>query len=166
MASPMATLKERGGLGKVTHYLLTFLSSLWITYIFYLTRLLQMGNSTIIITVSLKAYSPLLCGWPTHFHGGFSRIYSKCHGCPKGILGNIRFGFECAEDYFLLIRNVGIWALSISNTTCISRGFLPVRYFGVPLFTKILDIVQCKPLLQRIKTRMTTWASKSLVFCR
>ncbi|VVB14456.1 unnamed protein product [Arabis nemorensis] len=55
-------------------------------------------------------------------------------------------------------------AMSISKSRGIARGLLPVRYLGVSLCTKKLDIIQCEPLLQRIKTRMTTWASKTLSY--
>lgn len=43
-------------------------------------------------------------------------------------------------------------------------GALPVRYLGVPLNSKKLNLLNCEPLLQQIKKRLSSWTVKSLSF--
>lgn len=43
-------------------------------------------------------------------------------------------------------------------------GELPIRYFGVPLNSKKLNLVNCEPLLHQIKKRLSYWTLKSLSF--
>lgn len=43
-------------------------------------------------------------------------------------------------------------------------GVLPIRYLGVPLNSKKLNLVNCEPLLHQIKKRLSSWTVKSLSF--
>lgn len=43
-------------------------------------------------------------------------------------------------------------------------GALPVRYLGVPLTSKKLNLSNCEPLLHQIKTRLSSWSVKTLSF--
>nr|GEZ19827.1 reverse transcriptase domain, reverse transcriptase zinc-binding domain protein [Tanacetum cinerariifolium] len=43
-------------------------------------------------------------------------------------------------------------------------GFLPVRYFGVPLISKRLYIKDCQLLIDKARKRLLDWKSKSLSF--
>lgn len=43
-------------------------------------------------------------------------------------------------------------------------GVLLVRYLGVPLNSRKLNLVSCKPLLHQIKKRLSSWSLKSLSF--
>ncbi|KAK4706642.1 hypothetical protein R3W88_033796 [Solanum pinnatisectum] len=42
------------------------------------------------------------------------------------------------------------------------KGELPFRHLGMPLSTKRITIVQCKPLLDRMLNRITSWTTN---FC-
>lgn len=53
---------------------------------------------------------------------------------------------------------------SIQASTGMQRGSLPMRYLGVPLTTKKLNLQNCEPLLQQIKQRFSSWSSKALSF--
>nr|GEY32967.1 hypothetical protein [Tanacetum cinerariifolium] len=43
-------------------------------------------------------------------------------------------------------------------------GKLPVRYLGVPLITKQISINDCKPLVNKVKTKINDWKNKSLSY--
>ncbi|KAL0663062.1 hypothetical protein Bca4012_099899 [Brassica carinata] len=43
-------------------------------------------------------------------------------------------------------------------------GALPMRYLGVPLCTKKVNLQNCEPLLQQIKKRFSSWSAKALSF--
>ncbi|KAH0724791.1 hypothetical protein KY284_000656 [Solanum tuberosum] len=44
------------------------------------------------------------------------------------------------------------------------KGDLPFKYLGVPLSTKRVSIVQCKPLLDSMLSRITSWTTKFLSY--
>ncbi|CAN4117930.1 unnamed protein product [Withania somnifera] len=44
------------------------------------------------------------------------------------------------------------------------KGDLPFRYLGVPLSTKRLSIVQCKPLIDKMLGRITSWTTRFLSY--
>lgn len=46
----------------------------------------------------------------------------------------------------------------------IPSGSLPIRYLGLPLCTKKLLIINCEPLLQSIKSKISSWPAKYLSF--
>lgn len=46
----------------------------------------------------------------------------------------------------------------------IPLGNLPFRYLGVPLSSRKLTYLQCKPLLERIVARVKTWTAKKLSY--
>lgn len=48
----------------------------------------------------------------------------------------------------------------------LKRGFLPVKYLGVPLTCRKLSGVDCRPLVDKITARITSWASKFLSYAR
>ncbi|GJW15974.1 RNA-directed DNA polymerase, eukaryota, reverse transcriptase zinc-binding domain protein [Tanacetum coccineum] len=41
---------------------------------------------------------------------------------------------------------------------------LPVRYLGVPLITKQLSVNDCKPLIEKVKSRINNWKNKFLSY--
>lgn len=43
-------------------------------------------------------------------------------------------------------------------------GTLPVRYLGLPLVTKRLNAVDYEPLLEKIKSRMSSWTARYLSY--
>ncbi|XP_056848817.1 uncharacterized protein LOC130498972 [Raphanus sativus] len=53
---------------------------------------------------------------------------------------------------------------AIQVSTGMQCGSLPMRYLGVPLCTKKLNIQNCEPLLQQIKKRFSSWSAKALSF--
>lgn len=44
----------------------------------------------------------------------------------------------------------------------IPQGFLPMQYLGLPLSTKKLSLLNCEPLLQKIKSKISLWTAKYL----
>lgn len=53
---------------------------------------------------------------------------------------------------------------TIQASTGIPCGTLPMRYLGVPLCTKKLNLQNCEPQLQQIKRRFSSWSCKALSF--
>ncbi|XP_060195131.1 uncharacterized protein LOC132624355 [Lycium barbarum] len=53
---------------------------------------------------------------------------------------------------------------SILELTGFTRGELPIRYLGVPLSTKRISVNQCKPLLDKMLGRISTWTTKYLSY--
>ncbi|CAF1921055.1 unnamed protein product [Brassica napus] len=53
---------------------------------------------------------------------------------------------------------------TIQASTGMTCGALPVRYLGVPLTSKKLNLSNCEPLLHQIKTRLSSWSVKTLSF--
>ncbi|XP_056841874.1 uncharacterized protein LOC130495007 [Raphanus sativus] len=53
---------------------------------------------------------------------------------------------------------------AIQVSTGMPCGSLPMRYLGVPLCTKKLNLENCQPLLQQIKQRLSSWSAKALSF--
>nr|GEW79770.1 hypothetical protein [Tanacetum cinerariifolium] len=41
---------------------------------------------------------------------------------------------------------------------------LPIRYLGVPLITKKINATDCKPLIDKVKSRVTDWKNKALSY--
>jgi len=44
------------------------------------------------------------------------------------------------------------------------KGDLPFRYLGVPLSTKMISLVQCKSLQEKMLGRITSWTTKFLSY--
>lgn len=53
---------------------------------------------------------------------------------------------------------------SLANIVGLQLGFLPVRYLGVPLSCRKLFRSDCKPLLEKITSRITSWAARLLSY--
>lgn len=53
---------------------------------------------------------------------------------------------------------------TIQASTGMQHGSLPFRYLGVPLNSRKLSIVNCEPLLQQVKSRLSSWSVKTLSF--
>lgn len=54
--------------------------------------------------------------------------------------------------------------IKINSDTGLTHASLPVRYLGIPLCSKNLNLANCQTLFQRIKGRLSTWTTKSLSF--
>ncbi|XP_010445568.1 PREDICTED: uncharacterized protein LOC104728256 [Camelina sativa] len=52
----------------------------------------------------------------------------------------------------------------IKLETGVSHGQLPIRYLGIPLCTKKLTLLDCAPLIQKVKSSLNAWSTKSLSF--
>lgn len=53
---------------------------------------------------------------------------------------------------------------TIQASTGMTCGTLPVRYLGVPLNSRKLNLANCEPLIHQIKKRLSSWSVKSLSF--
>lgn len=52
----------------------------------------------------------------------------------------------------------------LEGDTRLIHAFLPIIYLGVPLCTKKLTLLNCEPLLQKIKSKISSWSARSLSF--
>lgn len=52
----------------------------------------------------------------------------------------------------------------LTNVLHMKQGKLPFRYLGIPLSSKKLTHIQCKPLVDKIVQRMNHWTTKSLSY--
>ncbi|XP_010431475.1 PREDICTED: uncharacterized protein LOC104715797 [Camelina sativa] len=50
------------------------------------------------------------------------------------------------------------------TVTGLTHGKLPIRYLGLPLCTKKLSLLDCAPLIQKVKGCFNAWSTKSLSF--
>ncbi|OIT22870.1 hypothetical protein A4A49_57083, partial [Nicotiana attenuata] len=80
--------------------------------------------------------------------------FSEASGL-KANLGksSIYFGGVSREDRDRILQELGL-----------SEGELPFKYFGVPLSTKKLSLVQWQPLIERLVTRISSWTAKKLSY--
>ena len=53
---------------------------------------------------------------------------------------------------------------TIQASTGMPCGNLPFRYLGVPMNSRKLSLSSCEPLLHQIKTRFSSWSTKTLSF--
>ncbi|XP_019095868.1 PREDICTED: uncharacterized protein LOC109130605 [Camelina sativa] len=52
----------------------------------------------------------------------------------------------------------------IKAASGIAHGQLPIRYLGISLCTKKLTLLDCAPLIQRVKTKLNSWSTRTLSF--
>ncbi|PWA73992.1 reverse transcriptase zinc-binding domain-containing protein [Artemisia annua] len=45
-----------------------------------------------------------------------------------------------------------------------TTGRLPVRYLGVPLITKKISVTECKPLIEKVRSRVQDWRNRVLSY--
>ncbi|XP_056690291.1 uncharacterized protein [Spinacia oleracea] len=76
--------------------------------------------------------------------------------CTSGLEANM----DKTEVYFSGVHHEEQEA--IMGSLGISKGSLPFRYLGVPLSSSKLTVGQCKPLIDKLYARVTTWMSKKL----
>ncbi|CAA7048424.1 unnamed protein product [Microthlaspi erraticum] len=80
--------------------------------------------------------------------------------------------FQKRSGLAVSVQKSSFFAAGVSEAECdlikfstgMPQGTLPVRYLGVPLCSKKLSIANCEMLIQQVKTRLTSWSSKSLSF--
>ncbi|KAL0696593.1 hypothetical protein Bca4012_063773 [Brassica carinata] len=80
--------------------------------------------------------------------------------------------FELRSGLKVSMQNTSFYASGLSAaevdtiqaSTGMVCGALPIRYLGVPLNSKNLNLVNCEPLLHQIKKRLSSWTVKSLSF--
>lgn len=53
---------------------------------------------------------------------------------------------------------------TIQASTGMTCGNLPFRYLGVPMNSRKLSLASCEPLLHQVKTRLSSWSTKTLSF--
>ena len=53
---------------------------------------------------------------------------------------------------------------TIQASTGMTCGSLPFRYLGVPMNSRKLSLQSCEPLLHQVKTRLSSWSTKTLSF--
>lgn len=75
-----------------------------------------------------------------------------------------RLAISAEKSCFFSSGLSDVEALSLAADSGIPQGFLPIRYLGLPLCTKKLSILNCEPLLQSVRGKITSWTSKYLSF--
>ncbi|GKF52392.1 hypothetical protein Tco_0159302, partial [Tanacetum coccineum] len=53
---------------------------------------------------------------------------------------------------------------SILDIVPFAIGRPPMRYLGVPLLTKKINAIDCKPLVEKVKDRVLDWRNKALSY--
>ncbi|GJV73510.1 RNA-directed DNA polymerase, eukaryota, reverse transcriptase zinc-binding domain protein [Tanacetum coccineum] len=97
-----------------------------------------------------------------------------CHGDPESVKV-IKKSFDEFSGYSGLLPNLQKRRIffrglssdeqqSIINIIPFSVGKLLVRYLGVPLLTKKLSISDCKPIISKVKTKISDWKNKALSY--
>ncbi|XP_021835349.2 uncharacterized protein [Spinacia oleracea] len=81
-----------------------------------------------------------------------------CFSKASGLEANM----DKTEVYFSGVHPIEQQA--IMEALGITKGSLPFRYLGVPLSSSKLTIGQCKPLIDKFYTRVTSWVSKKLSY--
>ena len=80
--------------------------------------------------------------------------------------------FEARSGLAVSMQKTSFYASGMSedeiNRIQVSTGMvcgnLPFRYLGVPMNSRKLSLASCEPLLHQIKTRFSSWSTKTLSF--
>ncbi|GJT69783.1 cytokinin dehydrogenase 3-like protein [Tanacetum coccineum] len=97
-----------------------------------------------------------------------------CHGDIKSV-STIKESLKEFSSYSGLKANMNkstifFGGLTIAEQSIIldiipfAIGSLPVRYLGVPLITKKICATDCKPLIDKVKSRIMDWRNKALSY--
>nr|GEW51424.1 hypothetical protein [Tanacetum cinerariifolium] len=87
------------------------------------------------------------------------------HGCKK-----LQITYLCFVDDLLVFFHGDIKGLTIAEQSIIldiipfSIGSLRVRYLGVSLITKKICAIDCKPLIDKVKSIVMDWRNKALSY--
>ncbi|XP_021747410.1 uncharacterized protein LOC110713262 [Chenopodium quinoa] len=100
--------------------------------------------------ITSVSFSILLNGFPSVPFDKFS----KASGLSAILDENEVFFGGGSEDEQQILRD----ALGVS------QGNLPFRYLGVPLSSKKLTINQCRPLVEKVTARITSWTARHLSY--
>lgn len=97
-----------------------------------------------------------------------------CDGSPSSITAILEIlkDFELRSGLAISVAKTSLFAAGIKPhelnqikaTTGLQEWTLPVRYLGVPLCTKQLNLANCAPLLQSIKSKLHSWTVRTLSF--
>ncbi|GKD65820.1 RNA-directed DNA polymerase, eukaryota, reverse transcriptase zinc-binding domain protein, partial [Tanacetum coccineum] len=91
------------------------------------------------------------------------------HGCQKLGITHLCFADDllvfCHGDH----KSVNVIKKALEEFSSYSglkanMGKLPVRYLGVPLLTKKITATDCKPLVEKVKSRILDWRNKALSY--
>ncbi|GJX32724.1 RNA-directed DNA polymerase, eukaryota, reverse transcriptase zinc-binding domain protein [Tanacetum coccineum] len=99
-----------------------------------------------------------------------------CHGDIKSV-STIKEALEEVSSYSGLRANMNKSIVFFGGMTIAEQnvildiipfaiGRLPVRYLGVPLITKKINATDCKPLIDKVKSRVMDWKNKVLSYSR
>ncbi|CAA7055588.1 unnamed protein product [Microthlaspi erraticum] len=89
----------------------------------------------------------------------------------QGILDILK-EFEKVSGLALSLRKTSLfidgdnrqYSLDLATKFGLTNGALPVRYLGLPLLPRKLTLHDCQPLLDRVKSRISSWITKPLSF--
>lgn len=82
------------------------------------------------------------------------QIFSQASGLVANAdKSSIYFGGVCKDDQNAILQALGF-----------TKGELPFRYLGIPLSTKRTNVLQYKPLLDKILNKITSWTFSFLSY--
>jgi len=89
----------------------------------------------------------------------------------EGVLAIFK-DFAAFSGLNISLEKSTLFMASISSETCASilarfpfdSGSLPVRYLGLPLMTKRMTLADCLPLLEKIRSRISSWKNRFLSY--
>ncbi|KAL0853720.1 hypothetical protein Bca101_058872 [Brassica carinata] len=97
-----------------------------------------------------------------------------CHGSLRSIKGalDVLANFQSRPGLAISITKTCFFSSDLSEQeideikqeTGLPYGQLPIRYLGVPLCTKKLSMANFEPLIQSVKTKLTSWTTRTLSF--
>ncbi|KAK4398316.1 hypothetical protein Sango_1307100 [Sesamum angolense] len=93
-----------------------------------------------------------LFNFPTRFIAGLSNVFQLPHSQSP------------LMDRSMVFSRAEIDSIQVIKDTLWPEGFLPVRYLGVPLISSRLKIADCKPLIDKLDSRIAGWSHLNLSF--
>ena len=111
-----------------------------------------------------RAYSPMFRGWSPTF---LWRNSIQCWATPQStsrFLYNIGAPSKYSKSSIFVVGRHPQFSEAVRDLFQFPVGELHVHYLGVPLLSTKLTATNCKPLVDRITSRISCWTSRFLSF--
>lgn len=97
------------------------------------------------------------------FHGDI-RSVSILKGCLDNFSSISGLHLNAAKSMCFLSNSPLVTAEAILSSLGFQVGLFPAKFLGVPLITSKLSLADCRPLLERIVARISSWTNKFLSY--